>query len=136
MPKLIPAADEFRQRPGSATAPPWLAPSAGLEVDLCVPDNDWEPDAASLAMLEEAAAHLPALHRAAEAHVLRMVDAAGAGLSGESQAICLTCNAAERTVELDLYWASDTYSLWSVTFGWRNGNGTPTGFGQRFWKAG
>ena len=136
MPNLVPPADEFRQRPGLATAPPWVTLSAELDVDLCVPDHEWEPDAASLAMLEEVAAHFPALHRAAEEHVLAVVNAARAGVHGESAAIPLACNAAEGTVDLDLYWASDTYSRWTVTFGWRNGNATPTGFGRRFWKAG
>lgn len=136
MPNLVPPADEFRQRPGSATPPPWVVPSAGLGVDLCVPDDEWEPDAASLEMLEEVAAHLPALHRAAEEHVLGVVNAARVGLSGETQAIALTCNAAENTVVLELYWPSDTYSLWSVTFGWRKGHFWPTGFAQQYWKAG
>jgi hypothetical protein len=133
---FVPTADQFRQRDGEGRGPPWFATSAELEVDLWVPDHEWAPDAASVAMLGEAAAQLPALLRAAEAHVLEVVDAARAGLSGAPEPVSLACNAAEGTAELELYWASDTYNLWTVTFTWRDGRGSPSAFGRRFWKAG
>lgn len=136
MTALVPPAEAFRQRDGDGSGPPWFARSARMDVDLWVPDNEWAPDATSVAMLGEAAAQLPALQRAAEAYVLEVVDAARAGLWGPTEAISLTCNAADGTAELELYWASDTYNLWTVTFTWRDGRGSPSAFGRRFWKAG
>jgi hypothetical protein len=129
----IPSPENFSAEDDSSRAQRYWAPVPGTGYDLSVPGGeDWEPDAASLALAQRVLPALDALVDEAAAYIGRVADEE-LGLAGSRPGVTgVHCDARRERVEVSLNWEVQRYILWTVAFAWRaDGSRTPVELSAR-----
>ena len=132
----VPSADDFRAVIREHVSEPWWTQVPEGEYDLYVPGQEWEPDAASIALAGHVLPEVDAIVAEAVEYLKGIVDFERWGFRETPSIISLHCDAPRQRVSVEVNWEADLYFLWSVTFTVHEGERmrrSPMGMGRRFW---